>query len=114
MPYIRRRGFGDTTMADVQSATNCTKGGGTYNFDTGDCVAPPGGSLYKDQLAAMAANDAQNAVCPWYCLPWISYPSNSACSVPECTLGVNNAVTGGIPIWGWAALGIAALFAFKR
>jgi hypothetical protein len=94
-------GMGQIT--DAQSAANCAAGGGTYDIVSGDCNAPPGGALYTAQLPALIAAD-----CPWYCMPFLTYPAESACSV--CVGTGITASPGGIPLWGWAAAALAALY----
>ena len=88
-------------ITDAQSAANCAAGGGTYDPASGDCNAPVGGSLYTDQLAQLNA-----ASCPWYCVPWLNYPSTSPCS--DCQ-SVTLASPGGLPMWAWiGGLGLLA------
>jgi hypothetical protein len=85
----------------VDSSGNCTAGGGVFDATTGVCNAPAGGSLYTDQLAAMPPD------CPWYCVPWLTYPSTSPCS--DCP-GVSLSSPGGLPVWAW--IGGAGVLAF--
>jgi hypothetical protein len=92
-----------TPQQDLQSAANCAAGGGLY-AGNGVCNAPSGGALYTDQLAAIAANEAANPSCPWYCLPFLTYGASSPCF--SCQTGV--ATAGGIPVWGWIGIGLGA------
>lgn len=98
--------IGVTSAADAQSAANCVAGGGTYDPASGDCNAPPGGALYTQQLADIAAADATN--CPWYCMPFLNYPAASACST--CVGAGITSTPGGIPLWAWGAAALAAIF----
>ena len=86
----------------VNSAANCAAGGGVFDSTTGICNAPAGGSLYNDQLAAMAPD------CPWYCVPWLTYPSTSPCS--DCPGVSVTSSAAGLPIWAW--VGGAGILAF--
>ena len=95
----------------VNSAANCTAGGGVYDPTTGNCNAPAGGSLYTDQLAAMTPD------CPWYCVPFLNYPSTSPCS--DCPgASISLASPGGLPAWAWLAgagvIAFALIMAVKR
>src|SRR5271167_4966437 len=56
---------------------NCKAAGGVFNSANLSCAAPAGGSLYGAQLKQIQDQET----CPWYCLPFFSYPANSACSV---------------------------------
>jgi hypothetical protein len=88
------RGVGQ--ISDAVSATNCMAGGGSYDPSTGNCNAPAGGALYTDQLAALTAAD-----CPWYCMPYLTYPSTSPCS--NCQTTSLASPGGGLPAWAWLA-----------
>jgi hypothetical protein len=99
--YVRR-GMGQIT--DAQSAANCAAGGGTYNSVTGDCVAPPGGSLYQGQLGtpgvgSPANNCANNGApggsgdvnCPFWCMamPDFMWPASCWPCANICPTGTN-------------------------
>jgi len=133
------RGLGIT---DAQSAANCAAGGGTFDISTGDCNAPPGGSLYTKQLGPGAA-------CSWYddiwatqgCLDWYAAndPTNpfyltntkglivggaqvvggaagqAIAAAGNSFLGIDPAAASAIPAWAWiAGIGALALFVLPK